>query len=245
MEKKSRILNYDRQIYSNDGDFSYTLDSVLLANFITINSSTKKILDIGTGIGTVPLILSLRVEAKIDAVEIQKDVALLCQKNVVINKLDEQIRVINEDIKDFAVDKNNYYDVISCNPPYYNGKNMNTTDNIEISKHEKTINLDDILTISKKVLKNQGKLFLVYNCDRFIELISKLAKYNLSPKKILFVHYNQHKKASMFLIEAIKNGKQKGNIIMAPLILYDDNGEVTENYKRILSGGFLYESEKL
>ena len=95
------------------------------------------------------------------------------------------------------------------------------------------------------MLKNLGKLFLVYNCERYNELIEKLKENNLSPKKIMFVHYDLNKKASMFLVEAIKNGKERGLIVLPPLVLYDGNGNMTTKYENILSGGFLYESEEL
>ena len=57
MEVKNYLLGYKNlYIYQNPDMFSFSLDSVLLPNFITISSNTKKILDIGTGHAPIPLI---------------------------------------------------------------------------------------------------------------------------------------------------------------------------------------------
>ena len=101
MEEINYVLGYDNlKIYQNTEMFKFSLDSVLLANFVTINPSTKKILDIGTGNAIIPLILSTKTKSKITGVEIQKEVSNLATKSVKINNLDEQINIINKDINE-------------------------------------------------------------------------------------------------------------------------------------------------
>ena len=121
METINDLLGYeDIKIYQNPEMFSFSLDSVLLPNFVTINKNIKNILDIGTGNAPIPLILSTKTNAHIIAVEIQKDVYALAQKTVKINNLENQINLINADIKQiYQTMEPNYYDVITCNPPYF------------------------------------------------------------------------------------------------------------------------------
>ena len=67
--------------------FQFSLDSVLLANFVTINPKVHNILDIGTGNAIIPIILSKKTSAKITGVEIQKESFKLAIKSVKINQL--------------------------------------------------------------------------------------------------------------------------------------------------------------
>jgi len=113
------LLNYkDLKIYQDNESFVFSLDSIILPNFITINKNTKRILDIGTGNAPIPLILSTKTNAKIVGVEIQESIALLAKKSVSYNKLDGQIEIINKDIKeaDFEAES---FDIVLSNPPYF------------------------------------------------------------------------------------------------------------------------------
>ena len=101
MEVLNDILGYpNRKIYQNTDFFSFSLDSVMLSNFVTIRLRDKKILDLGTGNGVIPLILSLRTDKPIVGVEIQKSLSNLAEKSIRYNNLESQISIINCDMKD-------------------------------------------------------------------------------------------------------------------------------------------------
>ncbi len=245
MEVLNDLLGYkSRKIYQNTDWFSFTLDSVLLSNFVSINKTCKKILDIGTGTGVIPLILSLKTSALIDAIEIQKNVALMCKKSIDYNKLNKKINVVNEDVSKYYLEYNNFYDLIISNPPYFKNQKSNEKKEKSISRHEDSLDLDTLIKVSRKMLKNKGKLAIVYNSDRFLEVITKLNLNNLIPKRVRFVHEDLTKKSSMVLIECIKDGND-GLIIEAPFVLYDSNHIESDEYSLILSGGVNNESKKL
>ena len=128
MEVLNDILGYpNRKIYQNTDFFSFSLDSVMLSNFVTIRLRDKKILDLGTGNGVIPLILSLRTDKPIVGVEIQKSLANLAEKSIRYNSLEAQVSIITSDMKDYVTsDTIEEYDVITCNPPYFkvNDKNF-------------------------------------------------------------------------------------------------------------------------
>ena len=99
MKVKNYLLGYkDLYIIQDTEMFNFSLDSVLLPNFITINKSAKEILDIGTGNGPIPLILSTKTKAHITGIEIQKEVTEMAKESVIINHLEDQIDIINGDI---------------------------------------------------------------------------------------------------------------------------------------------------
>ena len=92
MEVVNYLLGYKNlKIVQNTDMFNFSLDSVLLPNFVTLNKNTAKILDIGCGNAPIPLILSTKTSAKIIGVEIQKDVYELALKTVKMNDLEKQI----------------------------------------------------------------------------------------------------------------------------------------------------------
>ena len=121
MEVVNDVLGYQNlKIYQNTDMFQFSLDSVLLANFVTINPKVNKILDIGTGNAIIPIILSKKTSAKITGVEIQKESFELAIKSVKINQLEDQIQLIQNDIKEYSQNlSTEIFDVITCNPPFF------------------------------------------------------------------------------------------------------------------------------
>ena len=238
MEVLNDIVGYkNRKIYQDDKCFSFSLDSLILANFVNINLSDKKIIDLGTGNGIIPLVLSLRTDKKIIGIEIQEQLTLLANKSVKYNKLENQIEIINMNMKDYVNDSNvNTVDLITCNPPYFKydeNRKINLSKEKAIARHEIEILLEDIISISNRLLKNGGRLALVHRTDRFYEVLSLYKKYNIEPKKIRFIHDNLNKEASLFFVEGIKNGNS-GLIVDKPFVLYKKDNSKTEEYEKLL-----------
>lgn len=235
MEVQNYLLGYkDLKILQNTKWFNFSLDSVLLANFITIRSKIKKIADLGTGNAPIPLILSTRTSAIIYGFEIQKPIYDLAFKSVKMNHLDDKIKILNEDIK--LIDQmfeTDTFDVITSNPPYFKLNDdslINDNEHKSIARHELSMTLDDVLRISKKLLKNNGLLGLVHRPDRLLEILERMRKYNIEPKRIQFVYPKTNLESNMVLIEGAKNGKQ-GLKILPPLIVHEDNGDYTKKVK--------------
>lgn len=232
METINYILGHnDLKIVQDTNMFNYSLDSVLLPNFVTINKKVNNILDIGTGNAPIPIILSKRTSANITGVELQKDVFDLALKTVKLNNLENQINLINKNIKDYYKDINSdFYDVITCNPPYFKLNNQSKTNDSLYkvkARHEESLNIEDIMIISKKLLKNNGYLSIVHRPDRLIDIIVLMKKYNIEPKRIQFIYPSKKKEANILLIEGIKNGKP-GLKIDNPIYSHDNLGNYTK-----------------
>lgn len=236
MKVTNYLLGYENlKIIQDNEMFNFSLDSVLLPNFITLNESTKKILDIGTGNAPIPLILSQKTKANIIGLEIQKEVSEMAKESIKINNLENQITIINEDIRKYY--KNalpEYFDIITCNPPYFEIKEtsrLNKNDYKSLARHEITLNLEDILKISRKLLKNGGTLGLVHRPERLIDILTVMRKYNIEPKKIRLIYPRKNKEANILLIEGKKNGK-KGLKILPPLYSHNKDGSYTEEIQK-------------
>lgn len=238
MEVLNDILGYkNRKIFQDTDCFSFSLDSIMLANFATIRLKDKKIVDLGCGNGVIPLIMSLRCDKKIIGVELQSKLADMAKRSVDYNGLNDVIEIINTNMKDYVSDETfESFDLITCNPPYFkvNDKNF-FNDNIEkvIARHEVEITLSELMFIVKKLLKNNGNFAIVHRTDRLMEILSEFRKNNIEPKRVRFVHEKSNKESTLVLIEGQKNGKV-GLKVENPFILYNEDGSETEEYKKLL-----------
>ena len=237
MEVVNRLLNYkDLKIVQNTKWFNFSLDSVLLCNFVTLNKNTKTIIDFCTGNAPIPLILSQKTSANIIGVELQKEIYELADKSVKINNLNDRIELLNMNVKDLVKKyETDTFDLITCNPPYFKAlenSKFNDNDIKTAARHEIEINLDDIFSIAKKLLKNNGNISLVHRPERLIEIIEKMKENNIEPKKIQFVYPKYDTPSNIVLIEGTKNGNP-GLKILPPLYVHDEDGKYLEEIQEM------------
>jgi len=235
-----RVINYllgykNLKIVQDNEMFNFSLDSVLLPNFVTLNKKINKILDIGCGNAPIPLILSTKTDAKITGVEIQKDVYELALESIKINTKQDQIKIINKDVNEFyKEEETDSYDVITCNPPFFKyieTSNINKNDYKTIARHEIKLNLNQLFAIAKKLLKNNGVIAIVHRPERFVEIVEEMKLNNIQPKKVQFVYPKKNMEANIMLIEGSKNGNP-GLKILPPIYTHLENGEYTEEVKK-------------
>ena len=232
MEVLNDLVGYKNlKIYQNTVCFSFSLDSVLLPNFVTLNKNIDTIIDLGCGNAPIPLILSTKTDAKIIGVEVQKDSYDLAKKSIFYNHLEDRIELLNIDMKELRhIYPSDSIDVITCNPPYFKyleTSNLNEDEHKVIARHEKMITLEEIISLSKFLLKNNGVLAIVHRTDRLIEIISLFQKYGIEVKKLRFVYPKINTESNMVLIEGRKNGKV-GLKLFSPLYAHNEDGSYTE-----------------
>ena len=218
--------------------FNFSLDSIILANFVSVKTKDKLICDLGTGNAPIPLYLSLNTDAKIVGIEIQKKSYDLAIKSVKINNKGEQIEIINDDIKNASqILGEGVFDVVTSNPPFFKYKpgisNVNKNDEKTIARHEVLITLDEIVKEASVLLKNGGTFAMVHRPDRLIDIIVALRKYHLEPKRLRFVYPKENTEANHILIEARKNGLEGGLKLLPPLIIHTFDNKHTEEVRRI------------
>lgn len=216
--------------------FRFAIDAVLLAHFATVKKGAK-IIDLGTGTGVIPLILSTRGrDLEITGVEIQKQVAQMAQRSIALNHL-EGIKIINTDFNDLDSMHHTKYDLVVSNPPYLpvdRGK-ISPSEEIALSRHELKCSLEDLVKSAVLLLKNQGRFALIHRSDRLAEIIALLTTHKLEPKRIRLVHPFFGKPANLLLVEAIK-GAKTGVAVHEPLVIYDNDGKYTKEILEYYGG---------
>lgn len=225
MKEINDLYDYGYKIVQKSDYFKFSLDSMLLANFVNINMSDSKLLDFCTGNCPIPIILSNSIK-NIVAFEVQKEIYELGDESLKLNNINN-VKLINDDIKNIGnYYEEGYFDIITCNPPYFkviDSSRINDNNIKAIARHEILIKLEDIVSLAYKFLRDKGKLYIVYRPDRLMELLKLFDKYKFGVKKLQCCYNNSDSLSSMILIEAMKNG-QDDLKILAPLY--------TENYRR-------------
>jgi len=196
------------------------MDSVILAKFVH-TKNREKIIDLGTGCGVIPLLIyNPNIDNFIYAIEIQEKLADIAKRNVILNQLEENICVINDDIKNLKQQfPGESFDVITTNPPYIQvGKGkISETDEQLLARHEINMTLENMAAIGSYLLKKRGRFYLIHRADSLIPVIMALRKYRLEPKTLQFVYTRKNTNARRFLLEARKNG---GTELKVPVPLF-------------------------
>lgn len=227
------------KIVQDSESFKFSLESILLPNFVKMNSEVKNILDLCTGNAPIPLLLSLKADCNIVGIELQKEIFDLAIETIRINGLENKITIINDDAKNinqyFEKEK---FDIITCNPPYFKdneGSLKNISKTKMIARHELTIDLETIIKIASQNVRYGGYFYMVHRTERLAEVISLMKTYGLEPKKIQFIIPKVNKESNLFLVEAKKGGKA-GIKVLYPLIVHDKDGNYTSEIQNIING---------
>ena len=214
------------KIIQSPGRFCFGMDAVLLTGFVKLKEGDR-VLDMGTGTGIIPILLSAKTEAShFTALEIQPESADMARRSVALNDLQEKIEVIEGDIKtsgDFF--SKSSFDAVTCNPPYMIGKHglANPNEPMAIARHEIECTLEDVIKNAVALVKPGGKFFMVHRPFRLAEIFVLLSKYKLEPKRMQLVYPFADKEPNMVLIESVRGGKPRLTV-EKPLIVYDRPG---------------------
>ena len=224
------LVGYDNlKIVQNNEYFNFSLESILIPRFCILKKKMK-IIDFCTGNAPIPLVLSTLTDSEVIGVEVQKEIYALATESVKINGLEERISILNEDVKKLPVlFETDTFDLITCNPPYFKvNESSNLNDNYikTVARHEVMLTLNDIFSVSRKLLKNNGSLVMVHRTDRLSEILTLMTNNNLQPKRIRFIYPKEGKESNLVLIDAKKNGKI-GVKVLPPLYCHNDDGSYT------------------
>jgi tRNA1Val (adenine37-N6)-methyltransferase len=223
----------------------FTLDSVLLADFCRIKPK-ERVLEPGAGTGIISLLLAKKQPgASFTAVEVQSDLAVLCEQNIMDNELTGRMQVVRKDLRrigrTIAAGSMN---VVVANPPYRREDAGRTSpDNTRrIARQQATAPLGSWLGL-QRYLKNGGRFTMIFPAAQLAELITEMKRSALEPKRLRLAHPYTDRTASLVLIEAIKGGGS-GVEVLAPLVIHEQGGGYSKEMREIYGSG-LVTKEKL
>ncbi len=234
MERLDDLQLSGLKILQDTGRFCFGMDAVVLSGFVRVKKGAR-LLDMGTGTGILPLLLSAKTQAsKLVGLEIQDESADMALRSVELNGLSDRIEIVKGDIKEAGkLFGPASFSVICSNPPYMAaGSGLTNPDSpLAIARHELLCCFEDVVSQSFILLPQGGSLFLVHKPERLSELLCTLSAHRMEPKRLRLVHPFVDREPSMVLIEAVKDGK-KGIKVEKPLILYEKQDVYSEEMRR-------------
>ncbi len=214
------------ELIQNPEGFCFGVDAVYLSDFAKVKPE-ETVLDLGTGNGVIPILLSAKTGGKkFTGLEIQESAADMARRSVAYNHLEERIDIVTGDIKEAAeIFKSAFFDVIITNPPYMLSQHglRNTDIAKAIARHEILCTLDDILRAGMRLLQDKGRFYMIHRPFRLTEIMIKMNHYKIEPKRIQFIHPYIDKEPVLVLIEGVRGARPRVTV-EPPVIIYGEDG---------------------
>lgn len=234
-ERIDELFREQMKIIQSDETFSFSVDALLLAEFVKPKKRVKEIVDLCSGNGIVPLLLSHKTNAYITGVEIQKRLIDMANRSIKMNKKAEQIEMVELDINNiYEHFKHSIADVITVNPPYFkNNQPIHKNTHHQIARSEILINLEAIIKACRYLIKNKGKIYMVHRAERSGEVIEYMHNYGFRVSRMQFVYSTKNSKYALFvLIEAIFNSDAFVKV-EPPFYIYNNDRTYTKEMLQI------------
>lgn len=222
-------------IIQNPDWFCFGMDAVLLTAFARV-AKGDRVIDLGTGNGVIPLLLSAKTEGEyFEGLEIQDDIADMARRSVRYNCLEQRIHITTGDIKEAS----SYFeaasfDVVTTNPPYMTSSHglTNAAGHRAAARHELLCSLEDVVRESAVLLKPGGHFFMVHRPFRLSEIMNTMTRYKLEPKRMRLVYPFVDREPNMVLIEGTRGGNPRITV-EKPLIVYQAVNEYTDEVQEL------------
>lgn len=233
----------DIKVYQDKNGYRFSVDALLLYSFVNLPRA-KNIADLGSGSGIIGILLAKKYhDTEVTLIEIQKSLARLAEKNIVLNKLDNRVKVVMADIKSLSSPPQHpntptlhcsAFDLVVSNPPFRRVKTglLSVSNEKAIARHEIKLSIKDLAAAGAWLLKHHGRLCIIHLPERLTEIIDAMKDNNLEPKRLRFIHSNISSEAKMVLIEAVKGGRP-GLKTEKPLLIYNEDGSYTDEMRDI------------
>lgn len=229
-ERLDELHRNGYSIIQNPAKFCFGMDAVLLSGFANVKPGETAI-DLGTGTGIIPILLEAKTRGEhFTGLEIQPESADMAMRSVAYNHLEDKIKIEIGNIKDASTQFGaSSFHVVTTNPPYMTGQHGLTNPNEAkaIARHEILCTLEDVIRESAKLLKPQGRFYMVHRPFRLAEIMCLMHQYGLEPKRMKLVYPFVDKEPNMVLIEGLRGGKPRITV-EKPLIVYQEPGVYTK-----------------
>lgn len=213
-------------------EHKFWTDTVILADFAQPKKKDKKVCDLGSGCGPIPLIwIRKGISAEITAVEIQENACSMFSRSLKINNIEDRVDIVNSDLRELKGKVEfSSYDLVVCNPPYKaDGSGIKSTgDSKIIARHESMCTLDDIACCAKQLLRFSGRFCMCQRPERLCDVISAMRANDIEPKRLRFVQQRKSKPPKLFLIEGRRGGRPGGLVTEPVLFIEDETGGFSE-----------------
>ncbi len=228
-ERLDDLVRDGMRIIQRLDQFCFSVDSVLLAHFVSIKNRDRFV-ELGTGTGAIALLLASFGAAHITAIEKNPVLADLAARSVRGNGKEDVISVLCADYtKRCELSPPGHFTAVVVNPPYRpeGAGRLRKTSDVASATHETTASLADVFAAAAYFLQDGGRLFMVHRADRLADLIDEGRKRRFEPKRLRFIQSHEREDARRVLLEWRRGGAADVKIL-PPLILHKADGSYTD-----------------
>lgn len=237
-ERLDELFRESMMIIQSRAVFSFSVDALLLANFTRLVKRDQKIIDLCSGNGVIPLLLSHRTEKSVEGVELQEQLADMAERSIKMNEKTDQITMHTGDIRQIReMFDHSSFDVITVNPPYFtNNQPLKNLGPHSIARHEVHIDLNGVVEAARFLVKNKGRLYMVHRAERSMEVINELSNAGFRIRRLQYVYNDKNSETAMFvLIEAIFHSQAYVDVL-PPFYIYNTDGEYSSGMLEVYYG---------
>ncbi len=226
------------KIFQKKRGYRFSIDAVLLAHFTRVKWG-ERVIDIGTGSGIISIILALRFprSGKITGLELQRQLADMARRSVALNGLDDRVDVLQGDIRELPpLLEGKSFDVAVFNPPYRKAGSgrVNPGEERALARHEIRSTVADFLRTANCLLKDGGRVYLIYPARRMIEVLYRMRALGIEPKIMRIVYSRVSSDGDLVLVEGLKGGGEELKVL-PPLFVYGDEGGYSKEVQEMIN----------
>jgi tRNA1Val (adenine37-N6)-methyltransferase len=216
--------------------YRFSIDAILLASAIEPKAG-QTIVDLGTGCGIIPLILAYRhPDIRLFGVEMQTDLVELARTNAAQNRMTDRIHIVSADVRQLTTGQvDGPVDLVICNPPYHSIQSGRLNPNLQraIARHEIHLNLEQLLTSVRRILRTGGRFATIFPAERIVDLFSEMRCAGIEPKQMRAVHTRRPEGAKLILAQGVMRGKP-GISVDPALVIYAADGTYTDEVQQMM-----------
>ena len=211
------------------GCFPLSTDSILLADFIRLGSGAK-VLDLGSGCGTLGLLLCAKdANCTVTGLELDENAHAAATENVRRNHLDDRMTSLCADLRQLDPGMAGRFSCCVSNPPYFSGGAASAA--TPLARREDCCTPSELFATAAKALKYGGDFYLVHKPERLAQLCACAAAVGLEPKRLRLVRHKEGGPVSLILLSCRKGGKP--GLVWEEKSLHHSDGSPTDYYQTL------------
>lgn len=214
MKKKTKdYLKFTNiEIYQDDKMFCINSDTAILGHSLKLKEGLR-ILDIGTNNGALLLYASRFKPKTLVGIDINDKALELAKENLSMNNI--EAKLYHSDLKDYHDEA---FDVIITNPPFFKCNNLKDNEDKKLAMFDIMLPLDELFKGFKRLLKDNGSIFMIYEATRLNEIYLKCIEYSFKLMELTMVYDNNKPYAKRVLCK-LKKGPLSEIKIHKPIII--------------------------
>lgn len=222
-------------------------DGVLLGALVDVDGSERSVLDVGTGTGTIALMLAQRLsdleggDFKVTGIDIDTPSAEEAEANFGASPWAGHLSAQKTSLQRYEAEAD--IDLIVSNPPYFDnslqaaGKRRNAARHTEVDAGDgDSLSYRDLVIFAREHLSESGKLALILPSDQENALLRFARSYSLHPVRITRIRTTPRKQPSRIIVQFAR----RLQACTEDMVTIQEGGSYTEQYLSITHDFYLF-----